>query len=355
MDLAREGYEPLKRYILNTLLPNIFVHYGLQIKSIDQIKRIISWRFFNGNPETIHHLLSVIQRLVSETKFESPFFDTIERFHTNRSIRSSYGTYVYTYHQTKTMDLRGVINYFGGASHTSDLLYLMGPTLFQQISRRKLSLYELHLCKRIRHYFAEFIRTGNPTPGRVFDAWQSFTPKRKFVQLLGDLPSNNDFNSRFTHSANNRLAFIMDWERNVAEIDRLINGQVQVVSNVLNPYQLSHGNTTLRQIEPNRFSNYDSNRNEHSYIYYNELMKVHTFWTRLLPELEQSQSFNNSHIFRNYKNDNFYVSASGIDSGKKFKHAFFSMLILMCFMLVLLGICVIMLRRTQAYANSSVL
>lgn len=68
--------------------------------------------------------------------------------------------FVYVFHHTNTIDMRGSVNYFGGSQHSSDLLYLFGPTLFKQISRRRLSQTEEKLCRKLHQLFGDFIKTG---------------------------------------------------------------------------------------------------------------------------------------------------------------------------------------------------
>lgn len=130
LELAREGYEPLKRFATNSILPNILVHYNLTMVQ-EPVKRLIYWRFFDQTPETSSYLLNAMQRLISETRFEAPFLETIERLtgdkinellvpsheHVNikriveRRARKQF--YVYSLHNSKSTDIRGAINYFG--------------------------------------------------------------------------------------------------------------------------------------------------------------------------------------------------------------------------------------------------
>lgn len=77
-----------------------------------------------------------------------------------QALRGGGNLYVYLFHHSNSMDMRGKINYFGGASHSSDLPFLMGPSLFQEIGRKRLSQSEDKLCKKIRALFTEFIKVG---------------------------------------------------------------------------------------------------------------------------------------------------------------------------------------------------
>lgn len=380
LELAREGYAPLKKITTTTILPNILVHYGFNSGILDHVRRMIFWRFFDRIPETPSYLLNAMQRLISETKFESPFLETIERLTSDKlntsllpmmndtaAIESAYQRkaqktfYVYSFHHSKSMDIRGATNYFGGASHTSDLLFLMGPSLFQQISRRKLNAMEMRLCRRIRHLFTEFIKTGNPTPGRVFDAWRPYTVNKKFVQILGDASAateSPDSTLSFNNLAENGI-FMTDVERNFAEIDSMIHGQTRVVSsNILNPYRIGKENLPENPT--------DSVRMSKSYLgvyqtseYYNTLTKINSFWMDLLPKLNsdynQRRNYSNG-IFSHadFSDDPLFIAMAAASS-TKFKHAFFSMLILVCLLLAVLCICIYILKKNQRNIDTSFL
>ena len=100
-------------------------------------------------------------------------FSTVEQ---QRSVKSN--LFVYVFHHSNSMDMRGNINYFGGkrtfnndsivklkitflgAQHSSDLPFLFGPSLFKQISRKRLSQTEEKLCKKFKQLFGDFIKTG---------------------------------------------------------------------------------------------------------------------------------------------------------------------------------------------------
>lgn len=369
--MAREGYEPLKRYITTTLLPNVLVHYGFVNGATEQVRRMISWRFFDRIPQTPSYLLNAMQRLISETKYETPFLETIERLTSDQLINSSAMNdtvaiesavqrraqktfYVYSFHHTKSIDIRGANNYFGGAGHTSDLLFLMGPSLFQQISRRKLNSMEMRLCRRFRHLFSEFIKTGNPTPGRMFDAWRPYTAKQKFVQILGDLSLTSESSDTTTTNFAENGMFIADLEKNSVEIENMIHGQARVIStNILNPYRIGKENLPQNPT--------DSARMSKSYLgvyetseYYNALTKINSFWMDLLPEMSSYRWSNELFSRTNFDDDPLYIAMAAAN-GSKFKHAFFSMLILVCLLLAVLCICVYILKKNQRNIDTSFL
>lgn len=364
LELAHDGYAILKKYISSTLIPSILSHLGINNKS-KNVHEMLHWRFFNEIPNSTVYLLNSIQRIISETKFESPFYRTIhwltKNIDKNATVKTvNKNVYVYTFHMPKSMDIRGYINYFGGASHTSDLLYLMGPSLFQQISRRKLNQYELKLCKKMRQMFADFVKSGNPTPERVYDVWHSYNIENNFIQLLGDAKS-------ISIDADNSI-FFTDVERNNDEIIAQINHKndnTQIVYSAVNPYQI--GASDYQESETNTELN---NRISKIYIgsytrtdYYNTLSKINKFWLELLPKFGHGNDYelininSRSNFFDNNNNENgdendLYIAAIATGNGTKFKHAFISMLVLVCLLLAVLCICLYILKRSQQINTS---
>lgn len=362
-------------------MPNILAHYGFKEDTTAQILETIDWRFFDQMPQTPAYLLNALQRLLSETKFESPFLETIDKLtkdaiadksilnvqngsisgDSNRNVSTkseppASNLYVYSFHTSKSMDIRGSINYFGGASHTSDLLFLMGPSLIQQIGRRKLLPSEMKLCKRMRQLFTDFVKVGNPTPGRLFDAWKPYSPKHKFIYVIGDTSSSTVGIADGTTSN-----FGADFDRNSVEIDNLIHhpndDQTQVVSSAVNPYQI--GATAYED------SAIDSNRMSKSYLgvyeasdYYNSLKKINAFWKGLLPKMKNhsdERGANRIDSRTDFDEDQLYIAAMAAGSGSKFKHAFFSMLILVCLLLAVLCVCLYILKKSQQNIDTSYL
>lgn len=380
--MGRESYQSLNTHIQSTIIPNVIAQYGFEGVGMLQIKETIAWRFFDQIPKTVPNLLNAMQRLISETKFEKPFFETIELLSRERMVPStddalvtafalknnsvrmeddgimehrmdtdqnafntiSRALYVYSFQQTNAMDIRGKINYFGGAPHSADLLFLMGPSLFQQTSRRKLTQSEDKLCKKMRQYFSEFVKRGNPTPGRLYDAWKPYTRKQKYVQVLG----NN------LESSSETVAML---ERNKIQIAEMLISPLDttVSSNdiaINNPYNIGG----IRK--------FDTSRTSKSYIpdnkdseFFLEMSRVSSFWNELLPRIYKQQGVYGGYQLNNNNNntsrqDIMYMEN---ETSSKFKHAFFSMLILVCLLLSILCVCVYILRKNPRSINTSYL
>lgn len=368
LELAREGNEALKRFATKTILPNILVHYNLTMGALDQIKRLIYWRFFDQMPERPAYILNAIQRLLSETKFETPFLETIKRL-TGDEItvpwkqssevsakrispqKARKQFYVYALHNSKSVDIRGAVNYFGGTAHTSDLLFIMCPSLFQQISRRKLTSAEMRLCRRLRHLWSEFIKTGNPTPDvHTSNAWHPYTKNRKFIQILSDTSLVYDPNDASLSPSMQDGWMTNALEKNVVEIEKMIHDQARIVSsNIINPFRIGEENLPNSPVDSARMSNnyFGNLAVNSSSSYFNALEKIHTFWMDLLPKISLDPSRNHSGMYSRSDFDDEIFHSMIATSNTKFKHAFFSMLFLVCLLLLVLCICVYILNKNQ--------
>lgn len=156
---AKQGPKVLKHFIDSTIIPNIFEHSSLT-HGLDQLRDTLEWRYFEGVPKTVPYYMNALVNMVTETHFEIPFLETIELLSAaTGDQRNETNVYVYSYQQPTPIDMRGRVNYFGGSSHSSDLPCLLGPSLLQQIARRRLTQSEDKISKTMRQLFGDFIKT----------------------------------------------------------------------------------------------------------------------------------------------------------------------------------------------------
>lgn len=334
---------------------------------------LIDWRFIDqlSPQQSTISLLASLQRLISETHYESPFIRTLDALMHRQNVTTNQtkdNLFVYTFHIDRSMDIRGSVNFFGGASHTSDLLFLMGPSLFQQVGRRRLTQNELQLCKRIQQMFVNFIKFGEPTPGRIFDKWHSYSNQHKFIQVIGNT------NTLQTHSKQ----LMSEFERNSVEINALIQRKAQIVSTIENPYQFAVKNLQENNIDDNDSIQSNSRLSKsylsapEAYEYINSLNKIDGFWRELLPKFDLKSQLTKrvtSHTLHNGNDgtndidaidgdndyDDLLIAGAAAVYGSKFKHAFFSMLILVCLLLGVLCVCLYILKKNEHNIDTSYL
>uniref|UniRef100_A0A182NVC1 Carboxylesterase type B domain-containing protein n=1 Tax=Anopheles dirus TaxID=7168 RepID=A0A182NVC1_9DIPT len=360
VELARQSLDSLKKYINDTLLPNIIEQYNFQGVGQDQIRETINWRYFDQIPQTAAHHIHAIIKIISETRFEIPFYRTLNAFTTLKqqprlvslateqsdfinaenkleSPQNSSMLYAYLFHHPNSMDMRGKINYFGGASHSSDLPFLMGPSLYREIGRRRLSLGEDKLCKKIRSLFTEFIKGGNPTPGRQFDSWKPYSDEHKYIKLISAKPES--------FHRNDHTSLENTFENNLQEIEEKVIGTIDTeelqpkVNSSKNPYNLNpdmQADQENQRISKNAVFLASSRNSE--YFYY--LRRMNSFWGQFLPKLSQIMNETNQEKLRNRRIDLTLDEEQDLfretAAASKYKHAFFSMLTLVCMLLAVL-------------------
>ncbi|EAT45170.1 AAEL003545-PA [Aedes aegypti] len=345
LDFAKQGQDYLRKYVNETMIPNILEQYDFDGVGRNQIRETINWRFFDQIPDTTAHLLHSIIKLTTETKYEIPFYKTLEVFSMTsadqpdqdpslndeslhqQALRGGGNLYVYLFHHSNSMDMRGKINYFGGASHSSDLPFLMGPSLFQEIGRKRLSQSEDKLCKKIRALFTEFIKVGDPTPGRKIDSWTPYTENLKYIKLISTRAENLFQNDK--HSLETK-----------------------------NPYLLGHIN--LDDQESSRSSKsaiYLDNTKDSEYFHY--LRRIDSFWFGFLPKLSHIMNATDQERLRNRRIDLILEEEQELfresSEASRYKHAFFSMLTLVCMLLAVLCVCVYVLKKNTNTSFTNIL
>ncbi|XP_055907115.1 cocaine esterase [Eupeodes corollae] len=352
IDLAKEGYGPLKAYINHTTIPMVLreIHFPSAVDK-SQVLDTLNWKYLGQIGSSASYLLNAMQRMISEAKYESFFYHVTETLSSqsqppsqsmamNFTSQKNANVYVYAFQITNSMDMRGKVNLFGGASHSSDLPFLLGPSLFQQIARRRFTPAEEKICLKMRTAFMNFVKTGNPTPGRIYNAWLPYTPERKYIHIIGEAESEP--------LRSNVLTF--PFERNLPEIEKLlarksILGLSRPNRNDFNPYELGPSALDSQQSR----ASYMMNHQDNTYFYH--LKKVYSFWNILLPNMAHSplDRYNISTNDALSQRMRFLeVSADAV----RYKRAFFSMLTLVCILLALLGVCIYLVRRQHSGFSS---
>ncbi|XP_002006139.4 carboxylesterase 1C [Drosophila mojavensis] len=325
LDVARDGQQALHSYINGTLLPNVLRSMNPQLEAgaSDTQLAAIRWRYFSDDA-SVTQLLWGMQRLLSEALYETPFLRLLQLLNNSSSV--SYA-YVFDQSHAHAMDMRGRQNLFGGASHSADLPLLLGPSLFQQIARRRFSAEEEQLCRKLRGSFANFVKGGNPTPGRIYDAWQPYTQQRPFIYALGELTKSLE----------------LPTSEDEAAIEELLSGKQQI------------GVGTDRSLSrTNRHDNYRQG-NVNSYVtnnqldsgYGNHLRRVYGFWQVLLPSTQDGELRDGSGGLLTQRVKLLEANADAA----RYRQGFYAMLGLVCLLLGCLGLCVYLLRRELPFSG----
>lgn len=319
---AKQGPRILKQFIDSTIVPNVFAHYFLN-HGLDHIRDVIQWRYFESNPKTVPYYMNALVRIVSETRFEIPFLESIEFLSNADGNQTAAPLFVYSYQQDTPIDMRGRVNYFGGAAATSDLPYLLGPSLLQQISRRRLTQNENKISKLLRQLVGDFVKTRNPTPGRIYDSWKPYTKDQKFIKVLKASASNS--------------------ERSLEESFSSLEQNMDMIKLYLTPDdEKPNSQPSTNSYRPASYLN-----DAQDYEYFKHLDRVYIFWRRFLTRIDKNAQLSTRSIEGDKTSkDNQELSDNGT-TNQKFKHAFFSMLTLVCLLLTILLVCFYLLKKNS--------
>ncbi|KAH8299419.1 hypothetical protein KR044_001288, partial [Drosophila immigrans] len=329
LDVARDGDAALHNYINHTLLPNALRSMQLQADGASGVQlAAIRWRYFSEEA-SVGQLLWGMQRLLSESQYETPFLRLLQLVNGSSSSSSVSYAYVFDQSHAHAMDMRGRLNLFGGASHSADLPLLLGPSLFQQIARRRFNTEEEQMCRKLRGSFANFVKSGNPTPGRIYDGWLPYTTQQPFIYSLGELAKNGAGPSTGIDEA---------------LVEQLLNGKPQTELATDRSLSRTNRHDSYRQGNANSYvanNQLDSGYGQH-------LRHVYGFWQVLLPSAQDAELREGGGGALGQRVRLLEANADA----SRYRQGFYAMLGLVCVLLACLGLCVYLLRRDLPLGHS---
>ncbi|XP_018791813.1 PREDICTED: liver carboxylesterase 1 isoform X1 [Bactrocera latifrons] len=339
LNLARESYQSIRDYVDYTVLPCILRNFDVQIR--DKMKYAINWFYFSGEPsESTKHFLYALQRLISEYFYELPFYRLL-----NLLTSKDYGivtpVFAYVFDASKSMDLRGKINLFGGAPHSADLLLLLGPSVFQQVARRRLSLEESRLSRQFRSHLITFIKSRRDTYSSSFKSneWLPYTTENQFIYNFG----KTDKDIQLEASRN----YLSDFEKNSFEIDKLLRDDRDGIDNVF--LRTSRNNRGRSDI--NQATVYATNQTNYGYVLH--LKRVYNFWQIFIPYIHNygdQRYYDDSNIPFGQQN---LLKEAAADAAR-YRKGFFALIVIVVFLLSILTVCVYILHRDQMRENTPI-
>lgn len=200
----------------------------------------------------------------------------------------------------------------------------------------------------------------NPTPGRQFDSWTPYTKKLRYIKLISAKPEmvhRNDHSSLENTFEDN----LQEIEEKLLSADRagdVLGGNAGNVAPPQNPYDLnSNVQADQESSRTSKSAVYLSNARDSEYFYY--LRKINSFWDEFLPKLSHIVNETNQEKLRNRRIDLTLEEEQDLfretAAASKYKHAFFSMLTLVCMLLAVLCMCVYILKKNTNKSLSSIL
>jgi len=147
------------------------------------LERVLAYRYVDNVPAGSQQLmLASFVKMFGDAYFVAPQYRFMEEY-ANR------GGTVYGYAFTnRGPDIFGNVVTFQGAAHGSELLYLLGPTMFRFLVGNAYGRAQQRLGVLLRDYWTAFIRDGNPVVGNFGDRWRPFTADEPgFYNLAGSV------------------------------------------------------------------------------------------------------------------------------------------------------------------------
>ncbi|XP_012160753.2 carboxylesterase 1C [Ceratitis capitata] len=333
LNLAREGYRSFRDYVNYTVVRSILRRFNAHIR--DKVRFAINWFYFSGEAnESVKHLLYSMQRLISEFFYEMPFYRLLKILTTKEQDTTiTTSVFAYVFDVTKSMDMRGKVNYFGGASHSSDLLLLLGPSMFQQVSRRRLSAEEDYISRNFRKVIINFITSGSDTSTLYFKSNKcfSYTMENPFICSFNE--AENGIQS------GTKGYYFSDFLRNSNEIDKILQN-VEISDK-----SLSRGNRkyTGRNNDDER-GFYAKNQTEYGYVMH--LKRVYHFWQIFVQNIPFYGTENDYDNINAPSGQQKLLKEAAADAAR-YRKGFFALMILVVLLLGVLAMCVYILHRDQ--------
>lgn len=182
-----------------------------------------------------------------------------------------------------------------------------------------------------------FFCYSNPTPGRLFDSWFPYSSSQKYIKIIGT-------KNEITNTNSDNFGF----EKNLPKIEKLLSTNPGIdVPVPSNPYNLNNNQNNESRTSKNL--GYIEERNSEYYSYLN---KISSFWRILLPKIYKNLNEIEEESRQDAEGRHFENTEIG---SPKFKHAFFSMLTLVCLLLAILGVCVYILKKNHKNIDTSML
>lgn len=332
LNLARESYQSIRNYVDYTVVPSILRNFNMQIRS--NVKYAINCFYFSGEAsESTKYLLYTLQRLISEYFYELPFYRLLNLL-TSKDYGSVSPMFAYVFDASKSMDLRGKVNLFGGAPHSADLLLLLGPSVFQQVSRRRLSMEESRLSRKFRTVLIRFIKSRRDTYSLSFkpNEWLPYTEKQQFIYNIGEA----DKEIRLEASRN----YLSDFVKNSVDIDKLLQNEKDILDNgFLRINRNNRGQSDNNQVTVNPAS-------QTNYGYASHLKRVYNFWQIFIKKIQNygdQRDYDGSNIPFVHKN----LLKEATADAARYRKGFFALIVIVVILLSILTLCIYLLHRDQ--------
>ncbi|XP_043234786.1 cholinesterase 1-like [Amphibalanus amphitrite] len=168
----------LRRVVVPRLLDQHGLHYQRPL-----LERVVGYQYLDSVPAGSQQLLlASFVKMFGDAYFIAPLYGFLEGY-----ARAGGEAYAYSFTE-RGPDIYGNVVTYQGAGHGSELLYLLGPTMFRLLVGNAFGRPQQRLAIQLRGYWTAFIRDGHPQRGSFGERWRRFSlDDPTFYNLVGDV------------------------------------------------------------------------------------------------------------------------------------------------------------------------
>nr|AFU86352.1 carboxylesterase [Laodelphax striatellus] len=178
-DLLSQGFLQMRQFILSSVIPSILNRYGFtNHHTFPTIVALLEWQYVDSAPHgDSSALLTHLLDMYSDAQFKAPHEKQLKLLSHSSSDQVNF-VYAYRFEQ-QGVDMYAKTLNVTGSAHGTELLFLFGPTLMQQVMGRRFTPTEDRLSTGMKRLWSEFIRQGNlsPSPYGYGVTWRRYTPE----------------------------------------------------------------------------------------------------------------------------------------------------------------------------------
>ncbi|XP_037080714.1 cholinesterase 1-like [Pollicipes pollicipes] len=178
----RLTFSNLTHVLRRVVVPRLLDQHQLTARR-SLLEGVLSYRYIDSVPPGSQQLmLASFVKIFSDAYFVAPLYGFLELY-----ARSGAPIYAYAFTE-RGPDIFGNVVALEGASHGSELLYLLGPSLFRTLVGGTYGPAQQRLGQKLTAYWKGFITEGDPVRGRFGERWERFTLDRPvFHNLVGSV------------------------------------------------------------------------------------------------------------------------------------------------------------------------
>ncbi|XP_037082489.1 cholinesterase 1-like [Pollicipes pollicipes] len=178
----RLTFSNLTLIMRRVVIPRLLDQYRLT-QQRQLLERVLSYRYIDSVPPGSQELmLASFVKIFGDAYFAAPMYQFMEMY-------ARAGAVIYGYGFTERgPDIFGNVVTFQGAGHGSELLYLLGPTMFRLLVGNAYGRPQQRLGIKLRDYWTAFITDGDPIRGSFGERWRRFSlDEPSFYNLAGSV------------------------------------------------------------------------------------------------------------------------------------------------------------------------